>query len=392
MATTSICSICLDPLIQQDCCAIVPCGHTWHERCLKRWSLARFKEGDPERIVCPYCNTTVQNVIKIFLSTKSGHDDSLSGKELENWRNEYDAETKGERLHLHAKVLESNKKVIDDIFEKQKILEAYERDRTALDSAKVENYQLRKELFQQIMKHEVEMRRMESNKLVIQEVLERNEKALQELNSTRAENLDLKRELLRHIMGRQDDMKKLAASKQALQKALESHEATLNELKNSREESLSLKKELVEHLHHHKQKMEQLQYHKESLQEIVCAHKQNVVQLEYLSKENLKLKEELLNCILQRKKDATKLAKCEGWIEVLKEEVESFDEDRQTLKLIRSENYRLGTIIQERHKSWIQARRDLNAKVQEIALVKMNWLTIAGQVVLLGLAVHNLRS
>ena len=87
---------------------------------------------------------------------------------------------------------------------------------------------------------------------------------------------------------------------------------------------------------------------------------------------------------------ANLVAKCEGWIEVLKEEVESFDEDREALKLIRTENYRLGTMIQERHKTWLQARNDLNVKVHEMALAKMNWLTVIGQAIFLGLAIHSM--
>ncbi|CAB9520867.1 expressed unknown protein [Seminavis robusta] len=396
MSSSSLCTICLDPLIRYECpmVATVPCGHAYHEACLKKWSLERLNKDDPE-ILCPLCNTDVQNVIQIYLSTTSTTtgsmtDTSLSGKELEAWKKEYDTEAKGERLQLHAKVLESNKKTIDEIFEKQKIMETYENDRKALDGAKTENAQLRQELFQQIMKHEAEMRRLSQNKQIITQVLERNEKALTDLKVTREENLDLKRELLKHIMGKQQDMKRLAASKQALSSALEAHEETLGELKASREESLSLKKELVEHLHHHKNKMEQLQTHKESLHEIVLAHGHNVQQLDVIRKENGQLKEELLRSMMARKQEATKLAKCEGWIEVLKEEVESFDEDKETLQRIRTENYRLGTIIQERHKSWLQARRELNQTVHQSANNKMSLLLMIGQVSVLGLAIHTL--
>ena len=391
MATTTIiCTICLEPLIQQECSkvATVPCGHTCHEPCLKKWS-SEHPHDDDTAMVCPYCNTAVESVINIFLSTKSGHDESLSAKELENWRKEYDAESQGQPLHPHAKELESNKKIIDDIFEKQKILETYESDRKALDSIKLDNYQLRKELVQQIRKHAADMRLIESNGLVFQEVLECNQKASQELKSMHAENLDLQRELLRNIMERQDDTKRLAASKQALSKALESHAAALNELKKSREDSLRLKEELVEHLSHHKLKMEQLQTHRESLQGIIRAHEHNVTQLELLHLGNVKFKEEIVNCIVQRKKDATKLANCEGWMEVLKEEVDSFDEDREKLRMIRTENYRLGSIMQERHKTWLQARRDLNSKVHEIALVKMNWMIAMVEIVFLGLGIHS---
>ena len=236
----------------------VPCGHAYHEHCLKHWATERLNEEDPE-VLCPVCNTSVQKVCKLFLSTRHGMDDSLSGKELASWKREYDAEAKGQRLKLHAKVLESNKRAIDEIFEKQKLMENYEKDRKTLEETQSENRQLRKELFDQLMAHEEERRRMYANKQIINEVLERNEKALVELKKTREENLDLKRELLRNIMSKQADTKKLTASKQALSAALQNQESTLAELRQSREESLSLKRELVEHLHHHKMKMEQLQ-------------------------------------------------------------------------------------------------------------------------------------
>jgi hypothetical protein len=93
------------------------------------------------------CNDKVTNVVKIFLASKSGVDGSLSGKELECWRKEYDDETKSQRLQLHADILESNKQVIDEIFEKQKIMETYENERKKLDAAQAQNNQLRQELF-----------------------------------------------------------------------------------------------------------------------------------------------------------------------------------------------------------------------------------------------------
>jgi DNA repair exonuclease SbcCD ATPase subunit len=388
-SSTNICTICLDPLVRQDCSIVttIPCGHAYHEDCLKAWATERLSEEDPE-ILCPICNTTVKNVCKLFLSTKSGFDDSLSGKELESWRKEYDVEAKGERLKLHAKVLESNKKTIDEIFEKQKIMETYERDRKALEEAKSENRHLRKELFDAIMNHEAELRRMQANKQVIQEVLERNEKALLELKSTREENLDLKRELLRNIMNKQADMKKLAESKQAVSTALENQEAALNELKKSREENLSLKRELVEHLQNHKMKMEQLQTHKQSLQEIVVQHQRNISQLEEIRRENMNLKEELLHCMVLHKKDATKLARCEGWVEVLKVEVESFKEERA---FIRKENRRLGATVQEAHNLWVEARRELNCQIHVSAMQKMHILVVLGQAGILGFAIARLK-
>lgn len=395
MSATSICTVCLEPLLRQDGSMVttVPCGHTYHEGCLKKWATERLNHEDPA-INCPVCNAPVQNVVKLFLSSKNdgvGGNISLSGQELECWRNEYDVEAKSERLKLHANILESNKRVMDDIFEKQKILETYEQDRVTLERARAENQKLRQELFQQIMKHETEMRRMEAKKQLITEVLERNEKALTELKSTREENLDLKRELLRNIMAKQADMRNLTASKQALTVALENQEIALNELKKSREENLSLKKELVEHLHHHKIKMEQLQSHKESLHEIVLQHGQNIKELESAKKDNLELKEELVQAMVRHKQDAGQLAKLEGWLEVLKEEVAVCQKDRVTLKLIRTENHRLGIRVQEGHKSWLQARCELGQKIEDAATFKMNCLIVVGQIGMLGFAIFNMR-
>lgn len=390
--TTSICSICLEPLARQDCTMVVtvPCGHAYHEQCLKHWATERLNEDEP-KIYCPVCNTQVDNVCKLFLSTKTGTDDSLCGKELDAWRKEYDAEAKGERLKLHAKVLESNKQTIDEIFKKQKIMEKYEEDRLALDEAKLENEKLRKELYEALLKQEEEYRKMQANRNIINEVLARNESALKELKQTREENLDLKRELLRNIMGKQADMKKLSDSKLALSAALENQETALGELKKTREENLALKKELVEHLHHHKQKMEQLQTHKESLHDIVVQHGQNIAQLEEIKNENLKLKEELLQSIVLHKQDATKLASCEGWIEVLKEEVQSFEKERAAANLILQENSRLGNKLKHGHKRWLDSRRELNATIHESALQKMNLLIGLGEIALFGLVMIGLR-
>ena len=394
--STHVCTVCLEPLVRHECpiVATVPCGHSYHEHCLKKWATHRFLRDSDESsnpdILCPICNASVQSVVKLFLSTKNGMDDSLSGKELESWRKEYDVEAKGERLQLHANILQSNKQVIDEIFEKQKIMETYENDRKALEEAKGENQRLRHELFQQIMKHEAEMRRMEGNKQVITEVLERNEKALKELKSTQEENLDLKRELLKNIMAKQADIKRLTASKQALSAAMENQEMALNELKKSREENLALKRELVEHLHNHKIKMEQLHSHKESLHEIVVQHTKNIKDLETVKKENFQLQEELMQSMIAHKNDATKLAKCEGWIEVLKEEVSSFEKDRATLRLVRTENFRLGTVVQDTHRRWLQARRDLQERIHRSATVKMSALIVLGQVGALGLVIHHM--
>lgn len=389
MESTNICTICLDPLVQQECSIVttIPCGHAYHEHCLKTWAMERLKEEDPE-ILCPVCNVPTQNVCKLFLSTANGMDASLSGKELESWRKEYDLEAKGERLKLHAKVLESNKRTIDEIFQKQKIMETYENDRRALEQAKDQNQQLRKELFEAIMKHEAELRRMQANKQIIQEMLERNEKALLELKSTQEENLDLKRELLRHIMAKQADMKKLAESKQAVAEALANQETALHELKKCREENLNVKRELVEHLQFHKMKMEQLQSHKQSLQEIVVQHHQNIAQMETIQRENRTLKEDLLHCIVLHQKDATKLATCEGWVEVLKEEVESFKEERA---IVRKENRRLAAAIHEGHKEWLSARRALNRQIHKGAMEKMHILVVAGQIGVLACAIAGLK-
>ena len=337
---------------------------------------------------CARCNDSAKNVVQLFLSSKTGTDESLSGKELESWREEYDAETKGERLHLHAGILESNKKVIDEIFEKQKIMETYERDRVALETAKTENQKLRQELFQQIMKHETEMRRMEQNKQVITEVLERNEKALKELKSTQEENLDLKRELLKNIMAKQADVKKLTASKQALTVAMQNQEMTLNELKKSRDENLCLKRELLEHLHHHKEKMEALQMHKESLQEIVTQHTQNIKDMEAVKKSNLELQEELVNSMMAHKADAAKLATCEGWLEVLKDEVALFEKDRTTLKLVRRENERLGEVVGDVHEELEEIRCELQERINKDLSVKASAVIALGQLGILGMLVH----
>ena len=289
---------------------------------------------------------------------------------------------------MHAGILESNKKVIDEIFEKQKIMETYERDRVALETAKTENQKLRQELFQQIMKHETEMRRMEQNKQVITEVLERNEKALKELKSTQEENLDLKRELLKNIMAKQADVKKLTASKQALTVAMQNQEMTLNELKKSRDENLCLKRELLEHLHHHKEKMEALQMHKESLQEIVTQHTQNIKDMEAVKKSNLELQEELVNSMMAHKADAAKLATCEGWLEVLKDEVALFEKDRTTLKLVRRENERLGEVVGDVHEELEEIRCELQERINKDLSVKASAVIALGQLGILGMLVH----
>lgn len=341
-------------------------------------------------MLCPICNTSVKNVVKLFLSSKTGMDESLSGKELESWREEYDAEAKGERLHLHAGILESNKKVIDEIFEKQKIIETYEKDRVALETVKTENQKLRHEIFQQIMKHEAEMRKMEQNKQVITEVLERNEKALQELKATQEENLDLKRELLKNIMAKQADIKRLTASKQALAVSMENQEATLNELKKSRDENLCLKRELLEHLHHHKEKMEALQMHKESLHEIVMQHTKNIKDMETVKQNNIDLQEELVQSMMAHKADATKLATCEGWLEVLKEEVALFEKDRATLKLVRRENERLGYVVVDVHEELQEVRSELQERIEGSATFMMSALIVLGQMGALGFAIHSM--
>jgi len=406
--TTHICTVCLEPLSQQECpvVATIPCGHSYHEHCLNRWSTERFspdKEEDDDdddenkpEIFCPLCNASVASIVKLFLSTRTGVDDSLGGKELEFWRNEYDAQQKqvGEpavaaadtnldRLRLHTAILNSNKAVIDEIFEKQKIMETYENDRK-------ENQRLRQELFQQIMKHEAEMRKMEANKQIITEVLERNEKTLKDLKSTQEENLDLKRELLKNIMSKQADVKELTASKKALTVAMEQHEVALHALKESREENLGLKKELVEALHNHKIKMEELWAHKESLHDIVLQHAANIDKLKDVKKQNLKLQEEVAKVMEIHRKDAKKIAKCEGWIEVLKEEVEALEEDRKSLKLVRNENCRLGVVVKDTHKRWMQAQRELHERTHQTVTNKMSLLIAVGQIGLLGFVINRM--
>jgi chromosome segregation ATPase len=239
----------------------------------------------------------------------------------------------------------------------------------------------------QIMKQETEMRKMESNKQVLAQVLERNEKALMDLKSTQEENLDLKRELLRHIMNRQAENKKLAASKEALHAALKNQEEALLELKKSREENLSLKKELVEHLHHHKTKMEQLQSHKEALGEIVQQHSKHVKELEELKKENLELKEELVQTMVVQKADKKKLDKYEEWILIIREELAALERDRATLKLVRAENHRLGALVHDQHKNWVQARLELNQRIHKSMTAKLNGLIAVAQVTVLGFAI-----
>lgn len=435
MTSTHVCTVCLDPLVRHECpiVATVPCGHSYHEHCLKKWAtqrlLTKANAKVQPNITCPICNATVQNVVKLFLSSKNGIDDSLSGEELECWRKEYDVESRAllkatpepksksyamivagvpgaetttnsttstsekssgdvKRLQLHAAILESNKKTIDEIFQKQKIMETYENKVKELEVKEGENQRLRHEIFQQIMKHETEMRKMEANKHIITEVLERNEKALQDLKATQEENLDLKRELLKNIMAKQTDIKRLTASKQDLSMAMENTEMALRELKTSREENLSLKKELVEHLHHHKIKMEQMYSHKVSLHEIVVQHTKNINDMATIKKANFELQEELVQTMVARKDDATKLAKCEGWLEVLKEEVTTFEKDRATLRLVRTENCRLGTVVQESHKRWLLARRDLQDRINRSATNKVNLFSALGQVGALGFFIH----
>ena len=87
----------------------------------------------------------------------------------------------------------------------------------------------------------------------------------------------------------------------------------------------------------------------------------------------------------------TNLAKCEGWLEVLKEEVDKLEQDRLTLKLVRTENYRLGVTVQKRHQAWLQARRDLRERVHREATTKMNFFIVIGQVGLLGFVIHSMR-
>ena len=95
--------------------------------------------------------------------------------------------------------------------------------------------------------------------------------------------------------------------------------------------------------------------------------------------------------MMQHKKDASQLATGEGWLAVLKEEVQSFEDDRAAMKLIRVENGRLGTLVQERHQLWLQARRDLNQKVHDTAFQKVNGFLTLGQVVIFGFAISCLK-
>lgn len=373
--------------------AAVPCGHVYHEECLKKWATERYSDEGAPDIHCPNCASIVTNIVRIYLNTKEGTEDSsLSGKELECWRKEYDDATKSQRLKLHADILESNKKVIDEIFEKQKILETYENDRKALDSAKAENNQLRQELYRQIMQYEREMRRMESNKHFITEVLERNEKALIDLKETREENLDLKKELLRNIMTRQSDIKKLEANKLVLYRSLEMQEEALIELKKCRDENLSLKKELVEHLHHHKMKMSQLESHKEALAEIVQQHSQHVKDVEALRRENTDLKEELAQTLVSQKEDKKRLERYEDWMCVFRDESVGYERDRAELKVMRSENYRLGIAVQTANKKLVHIRRDYNQLTESKAVEKMNGLVVAVQLSVFAFAIYSLKT
>ena len=393
--STTICCICLESLVREDesTVATVPCGHIYHECCLKRWAQERYKndEEEDDDIGCPNCASKVTQLVRIYLNTKTGIEDSLSGKELESWRNEYDNETKSERLKLHADILESNKRTIDEIFQKQKIMETYENDRKVLDQTKSENQQLRQELYRQIMKYEAEMRRVESTKKVVTEVLERNEKALRELKEMREENLDLKRELLRNIMTHQKDMKKLESNKQALKVALVMQEEALLELRKSREENISLKRELVEHLQHHKVKMAQLQSHKDALNEIIEQHNKHKEELDNLKKENADLKEELVETLVIEKADKQRLERYEDWMCVFKEEAVEYERDRAELKVMRTENYRLGTLLQKSHKMLVQARGDVNKKIHETVTARVNGLLMVTQMSVLGFTIYSFK-
>lgn len=400
ISSSSVCTICLEALVrhEESMCATVPCGHAFHADCIKTWTQRKLNSNKDNNdndnksiILCPVCNTTVTNVMKIYLSSKGGNiDTSLTGKELECWKKEYDDVTKGHRLQLHADVLNSNKRIIDEIFQKQKIMETYEANRLQLDHAKDENLQLRKELFKQIMKYESEMRRMESNKQIITEILERNEKALYDLKATREENLDLKKELLRNIMVHQNDMKKLEESKKAMTKLLEKHETVLLSLKESREENLCLKKELVDHLQKHQLEMKRLDSHKEALNDIIKRHDQNVQELDMLRKENLELKEELIEALIKQKSDKSKLEKAREWLDFYQEEVQEYRQDHKELKRIRNENYRLSQAFKDKHHALIQMEQNICYAKHSWIETKLHCVIVLGQIGLLGVTIFGI--
>lgn len=117
-------------------CAIVPCGHVFHQVCAKKWRSAndrrlahtRYNNSRESTVQCkcPMCNAPTERFVTLYISSTSGYDDSYDGYEKE------EEEEDGDENNNMAKACDSMEKLRANEERIRNKLQRYKRQNRSL--------------------------------------------------------------------------------------------------------------------------------------------------------------------------------------------------------------------------------------------------------------------